>query len=67
VFRLEREADRTQYDHIEVGFRSTMFYGMDYRYTVASGWWPGTDEFQKHNDMYGWDPIEQEPPGEDQG
>jgi hypothetical protein len=56
VFRLEREPDLAQSDHIDWGFRSTIFYGMDYRYTYAGGW--ASDQFQKHNLLYGWDPLE---------
>jgi hypothetical protein len=56
VFRLEREPDLAQSDHIDWGFRSTVFYGMDYRYTYAGGW--ASDQFQKHNLLYGWDPLE---------
>jgi hypothetical protein len=57
VFRLEREPDTVQQDHIDIGFRSTLFYGMDYRYTTAGGWF--SDQLLKHNLLYGWDPIEQ--------
>jgi hypothetical protein len=57
VFRLEREPDYAQSEDISWGFRSTVFYGMDYRYTYAGGW--GSDQFQKHNLLYGWDPIEE--------
>lgn len=58
VFRLEREPNLADPDHMDIGFRSTVFYGMDYRYTYAEGWL-GDNEFQKHNLLYGWDPIEQ--------
>jgi hypothetical protein len=57
VFRFEREADTVQTDHIDWGFRSTIMYGMDYRYTTAGGW--GSDQLLHHNLLYGWDPIEQ--------
>ncbi len=56
VFRLEREPDLAQTDHVSWGFRTTLFYGMDYRYTYAGGW--ASDQFQKHNLLYGWDPLE---------
>ena len=38
VFRLEREVDSVQTDHIDWGFRSTVLYGIDYRYMTAGGW-----------------------------
>jgi hypothetical protein len=56
VFRLEREANTVQTDHCDWGFRSTIIYGMDYRYTTAGGW--GSDQLLHHNLLYGWDPIE---------
>jgi hypothetical protein len=57
VFRLERELDSVQKEHIDWGFRSTLSYGMDYRYFTAGGWF--SDQLLKHNDLYGWDPTEQ--------
>jgi len=57
VFRLEREVDSVQTDHWDWGFRSTHVYGMDYRYTTAGGWF--SDQLLVHNDLYGYDPIEQ--------
>jgi len=57
VFRLHRELDSVQTDHIDWGFRSTLMYGMDYRYMTAGGWF--SDQFLKHNLLYGWDPTEQ--------
>jgi hypothetical protein len=56
VFRLERELDSVQTDHWDVGFRTTAFYGIDYRYTVAGGW--GSDQLFKNNKLNGWDPLE---------
>jgi len=57
VFRIEREADTVQTDHIDWGFRSTEFYGIDYRYTTAGGWL--SDQLLKNNRLYGLDPIEE--------
>jgi hypothetical protein len=57
VFKIEREVDSVQTDHIDWGFRSCVLYGEDYRYTIAGGW--GSDQLFKHNALYGWDPIEQ--------
>ena len=57
IFRLERNLDSVQQDHIDWGFRATALYGMDYRYMAAAGW--GSDiELQNHNLLYGWDPTE---------
>jgi len=57
IFRFERTEDTVQTDHIDWGFRSTLLYGIDYRYTTAGGWF--SDQLLKHNSLYGWDPTEQ--------
>jgi hypothetical protein len=57
VFRVERQVDSVQTDHIDWGFRSTVIYGMDYRYFTAGGWF--SDQLLEHNLLYGWDPTEQ--------
>jgi hypothetical protein len=57
VVRLERQVDSVQTNHVDWGFRSTVFYGIDYRYTTAGGW--ASDQLLKHNNLYGWDPTEQ--------
>jgi hypothetical protein len=57
LIRVERNPDTVQTDHIDWGFRSTLFYGMDYRYTTAGGWF--SNQLLKHNLLYGWDPTEQ--------
>ncbi|WP_284452469.1 outer membrane beta-barrel protein [Parachlamydia acanthamoebae] len=57
VFRLEREVDTLQTDHIDIGFRSTILYGIDYRYTTAGGW--TSRQLLKHNYLYGYDFTEQ--------
>jgi hypothetical protein len=57
ILRLEREVDSVQTDHIDVGFRSTALYGIDYRYMVAGGW--VDHQLLKHNREYGFDPTEQ--------
>jgi hypothetical protein len=59
VLRAERQVDSVQTDHIDIGFRSTMLFGMDYRYMVAGGWWPGDTQLLKHNFLYGVDFTEQ--------
>jgi hypothetical protein len=56
VFRLERNLDSVQTDHIDYGFRITLDYGMDYRYFTAGGWF--SDQLLEHNLLYGWDPTE---------
>jgi hypothetical protein len=57
VFRLERQVDSAQQDHIDIGFRSSLLYGIDYRYMTAGGWF--SDQLLKHNYLYGVDPTEQ--------
>ncbi len=57
VFRIERLADTAQQDHIDVGFRSTLLYGIDYRYMTAGGWF--SQQLLKYNNLYGADPTEQ--------
>ena len=37
VYKLEREIDWVQTDHIDWGFKTTGLYGIDYRYTTAGG------------------------------
>lgn len=57
VFRIEREVDSVQMDHIDIGFRSTFLYGIDYRYMTSGGWtsW----QLLKNNQLYGYDFTEQ--------
>jgi hypothetical protein len=57
VFRLQRETDTVQTDHIDWGFRAIALYGLDYRYTTAGGW--GSEQLLRHNLLYGWDPVEE--------
>jgi Putative beta-barrel porin-2, OmpL-like. bbp2 len=57
VFRFERQEDTVQQDHLDWGFRSTLIYGEDYRFTTAGGWF--SQQLLGHNLLYGWDPIEQ--------
>jgi hypothetical protein len=59
VLRVERQVDSVQTDHIDVGFRSTLLFGIDYRYMTAGGWWPAEDQFLEHNFLYGADLTEQ--------
>jgi len=57
VFRLERNLDSVQTDHWDWGFRSTVDYGMDYRYFTAGGYF--SEQLLRDNRLYGWDPTEQ--------
>jgi hypothetical protein len=57
IFKLEREIDTVQTDHWDFGFRSVSLYGIDYRYTTAGGWL--SDQLLRHNNLYGYDPVEQ--------
>jgi len=57
ILRLEREVDSVQTDRIDVGFRSTALYGIDYRYMTAGGWF--SHQLLKGNRLYGFDPTEQ--------
>lgn len=57
VFRLERQVDSVQTDHIDIGFRSTYLYGIDYRYMTSGGW--TSNQLLKHNYLYGYDFTEQ--------
>lgn len=57
LIRFERELDTAQTDHSDWGFRSTHFYGIDYRYTTAGGFF--SDQLLVNNRLYGYDPTEQ--------
>jgi hypothetical protein len=57
LLRIERNLDSVQTDHIDFGFRSTLLWGIDYRYMTAGGWF--SDQLLQHNLLYGWDPTEQ--------
>jgi Putative beta-barrel porin-2, OmpL-like. bbp2 len=53
VLYIERLADENQTDHIDWGFRISMLYGLDYRFTFSRGWF--SDQLLKHNSYYGFD------------
>ena len=59
VLRTQRTADTVQTDHVDWGFRSVLLYGQDYRYMVAGGWQPASDELLLRNEQYGLDLTEQ--------
>jgi Putative beta-barrel porin-2, OmpL-like. bbp2 len=58
VFRIERNADTVQQEHNDWGFRISMIYGIDTRYTVADGWYPASGQILGQNKLYSWDPVE---------
>ena len=53
VLYVERLADENQTDHVDWGFRYSMLYGLDYRFTFSRGWF--SDQLLKHNSYYGVD------------
>jgi len=53
ILRVDRNLDSVQTDHIDWGFRSTILYGIDYRYMTAGGWF--SEQLLKHNFLYGAD------------
>lgn len=57
VFRLERELDSVQTHHIDIGFRSSILYGTDYRFITAGGW--TSNQLLRRNQLYGYDLTEQ--------
>ena len=57
IFRVEREVNSVQTEHIDIGFRSSFLYGIDYRYMTAGGW--TSSQLLKHNNLYGYDFTEQ--------
>jgi len=56
VLRMERVPDTVQTDHTDWGFRVSLIYGIDYRYTTAQGWF--SEQLLKRNSLYGADPVE---------
>jgi Putative beta-barrel porin-2, OmpL-like. bbp2 len=56
VYKLEREIDWVQEDHIDWGFKTTGLFGIDYRYTTAGGVF--SQQLLYHNNLYGFDPVE---------
>jgi hypothetical protein len=55
VLYIERQPDTVQTDHIDWGFRLTMLYGIDYRFTTAKGIF--SDQLLGKNSEYGFDPV----------
>ncbi len=58
ILRIERTPDMVQTEHKDWGFRFTNLYGIDYRWTTASGWYPASSQLLNHNYLYGYDPVE---------
>jgi hypothetical protein len=55
VVYVERVPDTVQTDHIDWGFHATAFYGADYRFTTAKGYF--SDQLLKFDRQYGFDPV----------
>jgi hypothetical protein len=58
VIRIDRMPDTVQQEHNDWGFRVSMIYGIDTRYTVATGWYPASGQILGQNRLYSWDPVE---------
>ncbi|MDR3613777.1 MAG: outer membrane beta-barrel protein [Candidatus Obscuribacterales bacterium] len=58
VIRIDRMPDTVQQEHNDWGFRLSMVYGIDTRYTVATGWYPASGQVLGQNRLYSWDPVE---------
>ncbi len=56
VLRIERQPNTVQREKIDWGFRMSNMYGLDYRYTVAKGWF--SDQYFEKNNKYGYDAPE---------
>ena len=56
VLRFDRLPDSVQTQHIDWGFRLTVLYGIDYRWTTSQGWF--SSQLLEHNRLYGADPVE---------
>ena len=55
VVYFERQPDTVQTDHIDWGFRLTLLYGIDYRFTTAKGIF--SNQLLGKNQEYGFDPV----------
>jgi hypothetical protein len=56
VLRLERVPDSVQTGHVDWGFRVSVLYGIDYRWTTSQGYF--SSQLLEHNRLYGADPVE---------
>ncbi len=55
VIYIERLADTVQTTHFDWGYHVTAFYGTDYRFTTAKGYF--SQQLLKFNRQYGFDPV----------
>ena len=55
VLYLERQPDTVQTSHVDFGYHLTAFYGADYRFTTAKGYF--SQQLIKFNRQYGFDPV----------
>jgi Putative beta-barrel porin-2, OmpL-like. bbp2 len=55
VIYVERLPDTVQTDHFDWGYHLTAFYGIDYRFTTAKGYF--SQQLLKFNRQYGFDPV----------
>ncbi len=55
VLYIERQPDTVQKDHFDWGFRLTLLYGIDYRFTTAKGIF--SNQLLGKNQEYGFDPV----------
>lgn len=56
VLRFDRIPNSVPTNHIDWGFRLTLLYGIDYRWTTAQGWF--SEQLLQRNSLYGADPVE---------
>jgi Putative beta-barrel porin-2, OmpL-like. bbp2 len=55
VVYIERLPNTVQKDHFDWGFHLTGFYGIDYRFTTAKGYF--SQQLLQKNHVYGFDPV----------
>jgi Putative beta-barrel porin-2, OmpL-like. bbp2 len=55
VIYVERLPDTVQNTHFDWGYHLTAFYGVDYRFTTAKGYF--SQQLLKFNRQYGFDPV----------
>jgi hypothetical protein len=55
VIYIERLPDTVQNDHFDWGYHLTAFYGIDYRFTTAKGYF--SQQLLKFKRQYGFDPV----------
>jgi hypothetical protein len=55
VVYIERLPDTVQTSHFDWGYHATGFYGIDYRFTTAKGYF--SEQLLQSNKQYGFDPV----------